>query len=265
MNFLQKLDKAINKNNSLLCVGLDPQIDKLPEQFKNEKYPLFAFNKYIIEQTHEFVSCFKPNAAFYEAHGSHGIVQLKLTFDLLKGSYGHIPTILDAKRADIGNTNNGYVSFIFDYLQADAVTVHPYLGQEAIQPFLDCKDKGIIILCRTSNSGACEFQDLQIDGEPLYERIAKNVKEKWNTNDNCLLVVGATYPQELKTLRTQMGEMTFLIPGIGAQGGKVADIMNAGLNSKKRGMIISASRGVIYAKDPRAEAEKLQKEINSFR
>ncbi len=265
MTFLQKLDKAVDKNNSLLCVGLDPQIDKLPAHFRNEKYPLFAFNKYIIEQTHDLVSCFKPNSAFYEAHGTHGMMQLKLTCDFVRSSHLDIPIILDAKRADIGNTNIGYASFAFGYLQADAITVHPYLGKEAMQPFLNFRDKGIIILCRTSNEGAGEFQDLDIAGTPLYERVALNINNNWNTNNNCLLVVGATYPDELKKLRSLMGDMTFLVPGIGIQGGTVRDVMKAGINSKKRGLVVSASRGVICADNPRREAQKLRDEINEYR
>lgn len=265
MRFQEKLNRIAKKNNSLLCVGLDPQIDKIPSHLKIEKYPLFAFNKSIIDATHDFVCAYKPNSAFYEALGSSGILQLKLTIDYIRTKYPDTITILDAKRADIGNTNNGYTKFVFEYLQMDAVTLHPYLGKEAIQPFLNYKDKGLIILCRTSNPGAGEFQDLKVNGEPLYRYVAMQVKNKWNTNKNCLLVVGATYPEEMQEIRKVVGDMTFLVPGIGAQGGNVEKTVRAGLNSKSAGMIINSSSGIIFAKDPRREAMKLRDEINRFR
>lgn len=273
MNFLRKLDKTIHKNNSLLCIGLDPQIEKLPEQFKKEKYPLFAFNKSIIEQTFDLVSCYKPNTAFYESQGSHGIMQLKLTCDLLRSSYTHIPIILDAKRGDIGNTNKGYVAFAFDYLGADAITLHPFSGKEGMKEFLDQKDKGCIVWCKGSNPGSGEFQDLRIDGRPLYELIAKNVVNDWNYNKNCLLVVGATYPEQLHEIRKIVGdEITLLVPGIGVQGGSVKAAVEQGKNLQSKGLIISTSRSILYASSgedfqeaARKEAVKLRDEINGFR
>lgn len=266
MNFQQKLNRIIKKNNSLVCVGLDSDISKLPSRFKNNKYPQFAFNKEIIKKTHDLVCAYKPNSAFYEAQGAEGVKGLKMTCDYLKKKYPIIPIILDAKRADIGNTNEGYVKFVFDYLGADAVTIHPYLGGEAVQPFLQKIDKGIIILCRTSNPGAGEFQDLIINGKPLYKLIAQKVAKKWNKNRNCLLVVGATYPKELKEVRKIVGDdMTLLIPGIGAQGGNLEKTVKAGLNKKKSGIIINSSRGIIFAGRPREEARKLRDEINKFR
>src|SRR5260221_14528163 len=259
MNLQQKLDAIVEKNNSLLCVGLDPVEEKLSGQ------SFFEFNKSIIDVTHDLVCAYKPNSAFYEALGDRGVKELKMTCDYLRENHPEIPIIIDAKRADIGNTNEGYAKYIFDYLQADGVTLQPYLGGEAIKPFLDREEKGIIILCRTSNPGAGEFQDLQINGEPLYMRVAKNVVEKWNTNNNCLLVVGATYPEELAEVRKIAGDMTFLVPGIGAQGGEVETTVRAGLNSKKKGMIINSSRGIIFADNPREEATKLKDEINKYR
>ena len=250
MTFQEKLDKIVEKNKSLVCVGLD----------QNQ----LSFNKTIIEATHDLVCSYKLNTAFYESIGHKGIKALKDTCDYLKEKYPEIPIIIDAKRADIGNTNKGYVQFVFTYLRADAVTVHPYLGEEAIRPFLNIKDKGVIILCRTSNSGAGEFQDLKIDGTPLYKIVAKNVSSKWNTNKNCMLVVGATYPQELKEVRSIVGDMTLLVPGIGAQGGDLEATLKAGLNSKKQGLIINSSRGIIFAKNPRVEAMKLRNEINKI-
>lgn len=265
MIFQQKVDLAVKKNNSLLCIGLDPVMEKLPEQFLRLVHPFFAFNKTIIDTTYDLVCCYKPNSAFYEALGAKGIVELKKTCDYIRTTYPEIPIILDAKRGDIGSTNEGYVSFIFDYLGIDAVTLHPYLGSEALKPFLERQEKGIIILCRTSNPGAGEFQDLLMKNEPLYRIVAKTVIKKWNTNNNCLMVVGATYPKELAEIRKLAGDMTFLVPGIGAQGGDIKKTVQAGLNSKKAGMIINSSRGIIFAKDPRTEAQQLRDEINRQR
>ncbi|HSD98878.1 MAG TPA: orotidine-5'-phosphate decarboxylase [Patescibacteria group bacterium] len=265
MTFQKKLDDLVKKNNSLLCIGLDPVLEKLPKQFLQEKFSFFAFNKFIIDTTHNLVCCYKPNSAFYEALGEKGIGELKKTCDYLKKDYPEIPIILDAKRGDIGSTNEGYVQFIFDYLQVDAVTIHPYLGQEAIQPFLDRKEKGIIVLCKTSNPGAGEFQDLRIGKETIYRKVAKRVVRKWNKNKNCLMVVGATYPKEVKEIRKLAGDMTFLVPGIGAQGGDIKQTLQTGLNSQNAGLIMSSSRSIIFAKNPREEAEKTKNTINRYR
>ena len=272
MTFQQKLDALVTKNNSLVCVGLDSDWEKLPEIVKKEEYPQFAFNKAIVDATHDLVCAYKPNSAFYEYLGSEGIRQLKLSCDYIREKYPEIPIILDAKRADIGSTNKGYVSYAFDYLRVDAITLHPYLGAEAIQPFLDRKDKASIILCRTSNPGAKEFQDQIVGGEPLYKLVAKKVVNEWNKNGNCMLVVGATYPEELAEVRKLAGDMIFLVPGIGAQGGEVEKTVKAGLNSKNAGIIINSSRGIIFAskeadfaEKARFEAQKLQTEINKYR
>ena len=245
MGFQDKLDKIVVKNNSLLCVGLD----------QGE----FEFNQKIIEQTHDLVCAYKPNFAFYEALGSPGWENLKKTVEYLQTFHPGVATIADAKRADVGNSSEGYVKAIFDELKFDAVTVNPYFGREALQPFLDRIDKGIIVLCKTSNPGSGEFQD------GLWENVAKNVANEWNANNNCLLVVGATFPEELKKVRQIVGDMTLLIPGIGAQGGDVAKTIKAGLNSQKAGIIINSSRGIIFSADPRREAQKLRDEINKYR
>ena len=269
MIFQEKLDAIVKKNKSLVCVGLDTDVSKITGN-------QFLFNKKIIEATHDLVCSYKLNTAFYEAIGHEGINALKDICDYLRKKYPEIPIIIDAKRADIGNTNVGYVQFIFTYLGADAVTVHPYLGEEAIRPFLEQKDKGIIILCRTSNPGAGEFQDLLISSiqscndrdkmvKPLYKIVAENVVNNWNMNNNCMLVVGATYPAELAEVRKIVGDMTLLVPGIGAQGGDLEATLKAGLNSKKRGLIINSSRGIIFAKSPRDEAKKLKQDINQYR
>ncbi len=265
MNFSQKLDAIIIKNNSLVCVGLDSELSKLPEQFKNAAHPQFEFNKAIIDATHDLVCAYKPNSAFYEAMGEKGILELKMTFDYINQTYPEITTILDAKRADIGNTNIAYAKFVFEYLNADAVTLQPYLGGGAIAPFLQLEDKGCIILCRTSNPGAEEIQDLQVNGEPIYRILARKVSAEWNTNGNCMLVMGATYPDELREVREITGEMTFLVPGIGTQGGDVEKTVKAGINSKKRGMIINSSRGIIFASSGVDFAEKAREETQTLR
>lgn len=265
MTFAQKLDAAIDKNNSLVCVGLDSEFEKIPDRFKHVKHRQFEFNKHIIEKTYDLVSSYKLNSAFYESQGSDGIVDLKMTFDFLKSAYPHIPTILDAKRADIGNTNNGYVKFAFEYLGADSITLHPYLGKEALTPFLEREDRGIIILCKTSNPGSGELQDLKIDNEPLYKHLARIVVSDWNASNNCMLVLGATYPEELSEIRKIAPDMVFLIPGIGAQGGDLEKTLTVGLDAQKKGLIIHSARGIIFADDPRKEAQKLRGQINSFR
>lgn len=274
MTFMQMLSAAVDKNDSLLCVGLDADIEKIPTVLKSGETPLFTFNKAIIDATHDLVCAYKPNSAFYEAYGPDGIAQLKQTADYIHEKYPNIPIILDAKRADIGNTNNGYTSFIFDYLGMDAVTLHPYLGQEALTPFLEREDKGLIILCRTSNPGAAEFQDLLTDGTPMYQHVASSVSKKWNSRrNNCLLVVGATYPQEMKIIREIVGQdMAFLVPGIGAQGGDIGAAVTAGLGANKRGLIINSARDIIYASSDNDFAEaarnralEVRDEINTYR
>ncbi len=262
---IDKYNLRAKKINSLVCVGLDSEMAKIPAQFKETESPQFEFNKWIIDQTAEFASAYKINTAFYEARGEAGLVELKMTVEYLQKNYADIFTICDAKRADIGNTNNGYVEAIFNYLNFDAITLHPYLGKEALLPFLDRADKASIILCRTSNPGAGELQDLLVEGKPLWQIVAERVRDEWNYNHNCLLVVGATYPEEMKQLRQIMGKICFLVPGVGAQGGDVEATVKAGLNEDGRGMIINSSRGIIFSVNPKAEAQKLRDEINKYR
>lgn len=259
MTFRQKLDAVVKKNNSLLCVGLDSDIDKIPGHIQKGEHPQSTFNNAIIDATHDLVCAFKPNTAFYESRGLPGIEALKRTCDYIRETYPEIVIIIDAKRADIGSTNEGYVKFIFDYLGADAVTLHPYLGREALKPFLDRKEKGSIILCRTSNPGAGEFQD------EMYEKVAEHVAKDWNSNNNCALVVGATYPTELEIVRRIVGDMPILIPGVGAQGGDVEKTVKAGVDSSGKNAIINASRSIIFAANPRQEAQKLRDQINLYR
>lgn len=285
LTFQEKLDQIVDKNDSLVSVGLDADFNKLPEQFKKSRQPQFAFNQWIIEQTHAFVSAYKPNMAFYEARGAQGWGELKSTIDYLREHYPEIVTICDAKRADIGSTNEEYAAAIFDELEFDAVTLHPYLGKEALEPFLAREDKGCIILCRTSNPGAGEIQDLLVldnqqasstndqvnsnnqfsHSQTLWEHVAWIVSHEWSVNGNCMLVVGATYPAELKRVREIVGEMTLLVPGIGAQGGNLEQVMHAGLTQNKQGLLISASRNIIFSDNPREEAKNLRDDINRLR
>ncbi|HEX9804060.1 MAG TPA: orotidine-5'-phosphate decarboxylase, partial [Candidatus Dojkabacteria bacterium] len=197
MKFSEKLDKIIEKNNSLLCVGLDTNYEKIPGHLKELEYPIFEFNKAIIDATHDLVCAYKPNSAFYEAFGAQGIEQLKMTYEYINEKYPDVVTILDAKRGDIGSTNEGYIKFTFEYLNSDSITLHPYLGRESLEDFLNYEDRGLIFLCRTSNPGSGEFQDLEVSGEQFYKKVAKVISNYWNTSNNCLLVVGATYPEEL--------------------------------------------------------------------
>jgi len=242
VDFLNKLKLKWDKGK-FVCVGLD----------KGD----FEFNKSIIDQTADLICAYKPNATFYKE------ANLQKTVSYIKKTHPEIPIILDAKRGDIGNTNEAYAREIFDNLGVDAVTVHPYLGKESLQPFLDKVDKGIIVLVRTSNPGAGEFQDLKIDGKPLYQVVAEHVKT-WNTNGNLAVVVGATYPEELKIVRGIVGDMPILVPGIGAQGGDLKATIENGLDSKGQGLIINSSRGIIFAPNPRKATLKLHKDIVDF-
>lgn len=265
MPIIDKYNARVDEVNSLVCAGIDSDFEKIPEKFKQMKNPQFEFNKWIIDQTHEYAAAFKANIAFYDARGDQGLRELKMTMDHLVEKYPDIFRVCDSKRGDIGNTNNGYVEEILDWLNFDAMTLHPYMGKESLQPFFDRKDKGLIVLCRTSNPGAGEFQDLLVDGKPVWQIVAEKVKSEWNEKNNCMLVVGATYPEETKRIRKIVGDMTFLMPGVGAQGGDVEAAVKAGMNSEKKGLIINSSRGIIFAENPAEEAKKLRDEINKYR
>jgi orotidine-5'-phosphate decarboxylase len=265
MNAITRYEQRASAVNSLLCVGLDSDYSRLPASFQREERPQFAFNRWIIDQTHPYVSAYKPNMAFYEARGAQGIRELALTLDYLREHYPDILTICDAKRADIGSTSTAYAHAIFDELGFDAVTLHPYLGRDALAPFLERADRGCIILCRTSNPGAGEFQDRIVGGQPLWEVVARQVCAEWNSAGNCMLVVGATYPDELRRVRAIAGEMTLLVPGVGTQGGDITAVMGAGLNRSGLGLIVSASRSVLFADDPAAAARELRDHLNRYR
>lgn len=277
-NFIKLLKKKW-KQKKFVCVGLDSQYDKLPEIVKKNvgvTEAIEKFNKEIIDTTHDLVCAYKPNIAFYEAEGTEGLEALIETTSYIHNKYPDIPVILDAKRADIGSTNEGYVKAIFDIVGVDAVTVQPYLGKEAVKPFLEQKDKGLIILCRTSNPGAGEYQDLIVNHSvlgkvPLYQAVAYQVVNDWNKNNNCCLVVGATYPEESAIIRKIAPDLPFLIPGIGKQGGDVEKAIAASKDKRNEGMIINSSRGIIFASQEkdfaqaaRKETEKLDSEIKKY-
>ncbi len=269
MTFLEKLDACVAKNGSLLCVGLDPDLSKLPNGQDQ-----FSFNKAIIDATADLVCAFKPNPAFYEALGSAGIVNLEKTCQYVRQNYPDIPIILDSKRGDIGNTNKFYAQAAFQVLQTDAVTLQPYFGKESLEPFIEYKDKGLIIMCKTSNPGGGEFQDLLIEEDmKLYEYVAHRVVEEWNEYGNCLLMVGATYPSELVAVRQIAGPtMPILVPGLGAQKGDLSALLKAGLNGDGTGLIINSSRETIFASSgsdfadaARETGQLLRDEINNYR
>ncbi|OGH24869.1 MAG: orotidine 5'-phosphate decarboxylase [Candidatus Levybacteria bacterium RIFCSPLOWO2_01_FULL_39_24] len=265
MTFKQKLANIIRKNNSLLCIGLDPDLDKIPKHILKKKNPIFEFNKKIIDETSDLVCCYKTQFAFYASHGIPGIKALIRTIKYIHLKHPSIPVILDAKRGDIGSTATQYAKEVFDVYLADAVTVNPFLGFDSLKPFLERKDKGIIILARTSNPGAGDFQDLIINKKPLYIKVAEKVTV-WNEiYKNCLMVVGATWPEQLRKVRKIAPEMFFLIPGIGAQGGDLEKTLQVGLTKNKSGLIISSSREIIFSANPRLEALKLIEEINKYR
>ena len=255
MNAHTKYNCRVTSINSLLCVGLDTL-----------EFPQFDFNRHIIDATHEVAAAYKLNIAYYEAHGDKGLLELKKTMDYLRTNLPDIFTICDAKRADIASSDEAHAWAAFDYFGFDAITVNPYLGSEALRPILDRTDKVSIILCRTSNPGAGEIQDLMIGNKPLWQMVAEKVVRDWNINGNCMLVVGGTFPIEMKRIREIADDMTFLVRGIGAQGGSsVKDIVLAGVNSARAGLIMNSSRGVIYATDPSMKARKLRDEINRYR
>ncbi|MCC6805633.1 MAG: orotidine-5'-phosphate decarboxylase [Anaerolineae bacterium] len=264
-SIVEKYDRRADAANSLLCVGLDSAVTRLPSRFGDDPTPQFAFNRWVIEQTHPFVAAYKPNIAFYEARGAQGLHELKLTMDYLHDNHPDIFIICDAKRGDNSTSNTGYVEEIFDWFGFDAVTLHPYMGRQTLQPFLSRADKGCIVLCRTSNPGDDEYQDLLVEGKPLWQIVAARVHDEWNVNANCMLVVGATQPEALRQVRAIVGDMTVLVPGVGAQGGSVRDAVTAGINRHGKGLIVNASRSVIFADDPAAEARALRDEINRYR
>lgn len=272
MTFFEKLETTVKQNNSLLCIGLDADIHRIPKHLLESNDPIFDFNKAIIDSTYDLVCAYKPNSAFYEADGIDGIASLEKTIEYIYSTYPDIPVILDFKRGDISSTSEHYALAAFDYLKVDAVTLSPYLGLDSLEPYLKRTDKGIFILCRTSNPGASDFQDLEIDGVPLFAKVAEKVMDWHTTYANCSLVVGATWPEQIKQVRTIAPDMWLLVPGVGAQGGELDLLVEAGLRSDHSGLIINASRSIIYAGSgddfadiARQEAQILYNKINKHR
>ncbi len=249
MKFNQKLNDIQNKNNSLLCVGLDPE--------RGDRQ-LFTFNKSIIDSTLDLVCAYKPNIAFYEALGIEGLKQLKLTIDYIKNKNPDMPIILDAKRGDIGNTAKMYAKMAFEYYGVNAMTVNPYMGMDTLEPYLYNEDNFIIVLVKTSNPGAEDFQNT------IYLKIASKIKNHPKSSQMGV-VVGATYPEELSQVRKLMPDTIFLIPGIGSQGGDMEKTIKNGINKNKSGIIVNVARSVINAQNPREEAEKIKNQINIIR
>jgi orotidine-5'-phosphate decarboxylase len=270
MTFNEKINNIWKKNNSLVCVGLDPDMAKMPECVKGCEYPIFEFNKAIVDATHDLVCAYKPQAAYYA--GQDADDQLKMTIDYILENYPEVPVILDVKRGDIGSTAQMYAKEAFERYNADAVTVNPYMGLDTLKPFIDYNDRGVIILCRTSNPSSCELQELVSGGKMVFEHVAELARDKWNYNNNVLLVIGATFPEELGKVRALCPDMPFLVPGVGAQGGDVKKVIENGATADGVGLIINSSRGIIYAdktenfaQASREAAKQLRDMINQYR
>jgi orotidine-5'-phosphate decarboxylase len=268
--FLERAWAAAARNDSLVCVGLDPEIERFPASIRALPQPILEFNKRIVDATADYACCFKPQFAHYAALRADD--QLEATIRYIHERHPHLPVILDSKRGDIGNTAERYARESFVRYDADAVTVNPYMGGDTLAPYLQWKDRGVIVLCRTSNPGARDFQDLESGGKRLYRIVAERVARDWNANGNCLLVVGATYPAELAEIRAAVGDLPFLVPGIGAQGGDVEAAVKAGRTADGLGLLINSSRGILYASPgedfadaARAATRTLRDEINRHR
>jgi orotidine-5'-phosphate decarboxylase len=245
--FADRLLRAQTSSGGLLCVGLDPVLEKLPADVARLDEPLLAFNRRIVDATADIAAAYKPQIAFYSAIGAEA--ELAASIGYIRERAPHALVILDAKRNDIGNTAEAYAREAFDRYGADAVTVNPYMGGDSIMPFVVRADRGMVLLCRTSNPGARDFQDLLVDGLPLYRRVAERADRDWNGHKNVMLVVGATYPAEMAALRQAHPELTFLVPGVGAQGADLDAMLSAGLNTAGSGLLVNSARGVIYAGD----------------
>jgi orotidine-5'-phosphate decarboxylase len=268
--FVTRLRAAWDEKDSLACVGLDPLIERLPAHIAAHASPIFHFNKAIIDATADLVCAYKPQFAHYAACEAED--QLERTIEYIHRAYPGTPVILDAKRGDVGSTAERYAIEAFERYGADAVTVNPYLGGDSLEPFLRYADKGVLVLCRTSNPGARDLQDLDVGGRKLFAVVAELAATRWNSRGNCLLVVGATYPQELAEVRAITGDMPFLLPGVGAQGADVRAAVAAGQSADGRGLIVSSSRAIIHASSgvdfaaaARAATILLRDEINAGR
>lgn len=268
--FIDRLRDRWEHADTLVCVGLDPEPAKFPSKFACDPDAIFNFCRDIVDATAPYVCAFKPQIAHFAA--AHAEEALRMLIMHIGFRYPDIPVILDSKRGDIGSTAQHYASEAFDRYCADAVTVNPYLGRDSVQPFLDRADKGVVILCRTSNPGAGDLQDMVVGGRPLYQHVAEKIARDWNDNGNCALVMGATWPEQLRDVRTLVGNVPFLVPGIGAQGGDIEAVVRNAKTADGTGLIISSSRAILYASnnDDYAEAaasaaRDLRDEINRWR
>ncbi|MBQ3709942.1 MAG: orotidine-5'-phosphate decarboxylase [Bacteroidales bacterium] len=262
----QQLIEQIQKKKSFLCVGLDTDINKIPQDLLALEDPVFEFNKQIITKTSEFAVAYKPNTAFYEVYGAKGWQSLERTIQYIKINYPDIFIIADAKRGDIGNTSTNYAKAFFNSLKADALTVAPYMGKDSVEPFLGFEDKWVILLALTSNAGSKDFQYLNTGDRLLYQQVLQTATT-WASSEKMMFVVGATHPEELGEIRKMLPDYFFLVPGVGAQGGDLQTVAKYGLN-KDCGLLVNSSRGIIYASNKfdfadRAaeEAQKLQKQM----
>ncbi|MDR0183565.1 orotidine-5'-phosphate decarboxylase [Lysobacter arvi] len=271
MTFMSSLKQRWNQADSLVCVGLDPEPAKFPAKFGGNADAVFDFCRDIADATAQYACAFKPQIAHFAALGAEDALQRLIAH--IHARHPGVPVILDSKRGDIGSTAQHYAAEAFDRYAADAVTANPYLGRDSVQPFLDRADRGVVVLCRTSNPGAGDLQDLMIDGRPLYQHVAEKVAREWNTHGNCSLVVGATWPAQLKEVRAIVGDdVPFLVPGVGAQGGDVEAVVTNAKNAAGTGLMVSSSRAILYASkgDDYAEAaanaaRELRDQINRFR
>ena len=245
MHFLDRLRRRWHEAGTLVCVGLDPEPTKFPAHLRDDPDAIFEFCRAIVDATADVVCCFKPQFAHFAARSAEDALQRLIAH--IHTQHPGVPVILDAKRGDIGSTAAFYAAEAFDRYGADAVTVNPYLGRDSLEPFLARADKGVVILCRTSNAGARDLQDLDVGGRKLYQHVAETAAREWNANGNCLLVVGATYPGELADVRAIVGEMRLLVPGVGAQGGDVEAVVRNGATKDGTGLVISSSRAILYA------------------
>ncbi|GLQ96935.1 orotidine-5'-phosphate decarboxylase [Dyella mobilis] len=270
MHFMQALQRAWTGNNSLVCVGLDPEPAKFPAHLQGRPDAVFEFCSAIIDATADLACSFKPQIAHFAALRAEDALERLIAH--IHARHPGIPVILDAKRGDIGSTAQHYVTEAFERYGADAVTLNPYLGRDSVQPFLDRADKGVILLCHTSNPGAADLQDLDVGGKPLYQHVAQIIARDWNTHGNCALVTGATWPEQLAEVRTLVGEVPLLVPGIGAQGGDVEAVVRHGRTATGTGLMISSSRAILYAgkgedfaQAARQAAQELRDSINRYR